>query len=213
MVSPASFMRASVPPAERRCTSPMRSPTRAPTSARDVAATAAVRSRGLMIITKHRNNRCSIPCQALVDFVKCRNRFPLSQAIPRLRLLALRAFSRRDSMKLSRLFQALGIAGLALALSTPARAAEDKPAPAAGGTTATFWGHAAWVITTPGGAIIAIDPWLDKPIAPKLDKPPKLDAIPLTHGHFDHPAGAADLAKKTGAKIGAALELTPPLGA
>src|SRR5258708_23690720 len=43
----------------RSCTSPMRSPTRAPTSARDVAATAAVRSRGLIITTKVRNNRCS----------------------------------------------------------------------------------------------------------------------------------------------------------
>jgi len=39
-------------------------------------------------------------------------------------------------MKLSRLFQALAIVGLALALSTSARAAEDKPAPAGGGTTA-----------------------------------------------------------------------------
>src|SRR5262245_18462868 len=32
-------------------------------------------------------------------------------------------------------------------------------APAA--TTATWWGHAAWIIQTPGGATIAIDPWLD----------------------------------------------------
>ena len=29
-------------------------------------------------------------------------------------------------------------------------------------TQATWWGHAAWIIETPGGARIAIDPWLDE---------------------------------------------------
>ena len=113
-------------------------------------------------------------------------------------------------MKVSRLFHALGIAGLALALAAPARAADEKPA--AAGTTATFWGQAAWIITTPGGATIAIDPWLDNPIAPKLEKPTKLDAILITHGHPDHVGNAVELAKKTGAKIIATLEMTQLLG-
>lgn len=115
-------------------------------------------------------------------------------------------------MKFFTLFHVLGIAGLALALTSPARAADDKAPAAAGGTTATFWGQAAWVITTPGGTTIAIDPWFDNPIAPKLEKPTKLDAILLTHGHFDHVAGAVELAKKTSAKIVATLELTQLLG-
>jgi L-ascorbate metabolism protein UlaG (beta-lactamase superfamily) len=93
-------------------------------------------------------------------------------------------------------------------------AADAKPAVAvAAGTTATFWGQAAWIITTPGGATIAIDPWLDNPIAPKLEKPVALDAILVTHGHPDHVGNTADLAKKTGAKVIATLELTTLIGA
>jgi L-ascorbate metabolism protein UlaG (beta-lactamase superfamily) len=120
-------------------------------------------------------------------------------------------------MKFARLSLALAVAMSAMALTPVARAADEKPAPAAappaaGGTSATFWGQAAWIITTPGGATIAIDPWLDNPIAPKLEKPKAIDAILLTHGHFDHVGGAAELAKKTGAKVIATLELVQQLG-
>ena len=60
----------------------------------------------------------------------------------------------------------------------------------------TWWGHAAFEVRTPGGAVILIDPWLKNPKAPKDAVPPaSVDAILVTHGHMDHVGEAADLAK------------------
>jgi L-ascorbate metabolism protein UlaG (beta-lactamase superfamily) len=99
------------------------------------------------------------------------------------------------------------------AAAAPAAAPAAPAAPAAAtGTTATWWGHAAWVVNTPGGAAIAIDPWFDNPKAPKAEQPKTLDAILITHGHFDHVGNVVDLAKKTGAKVVCTLELATLLG-
>jgi L-ascorbate metabolism protein UlaG (beta-lactamase superfamily) len=51
---------------------------------------------------------------------------------------------------------------------------------------------------TPGGKHIMVDPFLEQnpKCPPKLKRPNALDAIFVTHGHFDHIADAVPLAKR-----------------
>lgn len=76
------------------------------------------------------------------------------------------------------------------------------PAAAQTGKVEVLWlGQAATRITTPGGKVIVIDPWLKtNPKTPAeykdLDALGKVDLVLVTHGHFDHLADAAELAKK-----------------
>lgn len=83
-------------------------------------------------------------------------------------------------------------------------------------TKLKWFGHAAFSITTPGGKILLIDPWLTNPSNPegKDGKDPltavtKVDYILLTHGHRDHVGEAVAIAKRTGA----ALVCNPELAA
>lgn len=71
-------------------------------------------------------------------------------------------------------------------------------AAAEGTTVAIKWlGHAAFKITTSNGFVILIDPWLGNPKAPAdAANLEKVDAIFISHGHFDHVGDAVELAKK-----------------
>ena len=69
------------------------------------------------------------------------------------------------------------------------------------GITEVLWlGQAATRITTPGGKVIMIDPWLTtNPKTPaafkSIESIGKVDLILVTHAHFDHFADAPALAK------------------
>lgn len=75
------------------------------------------------------------------------------------------------------------------------------------GKTEVLWlGQAAFKITTPGGKVIVIDPWLKtNPKTPAAFKDyaalGKVDIVLVTHAHFDHVADAPDLAKANKAPL------------
>jgi L-ascorbate metabolism protein UlaG (beta-lactamase superfamily) len=100
---------------------------------------------------------------------------------------------------------------LLLALLLPASVASAQPAAKkAGGTEITWYGHAAFVIRTPGGTVLAVDPWLSNPRTPDKEaaaKLEKVDYVLVTHGHFDHVGDAVALAKRTGAKLVTSFDL------
>jgi L-ascorbate metabolism protein UlaG (beta-lactamase superfamily) len=80
-------------------------------------------------------------------------------------------------------------------------------AAAQAGKTEVWWlGQAATRITTPGGKVIVIDPWITtNPKTPaeykNLDALGKVDLILVTHGHGDHSADAPALAKKNNVPV------------
>ena len=75
------------------------------------------------------------------------------------------------------------------------------------GKTEVLWlGQAAFRITTPGGKVIVIDPWLrTNPKTPPqfkaLESVGKVDLVLVTHAHFDHFADAPDLVKLNNAPM------------
>ena len=55
------------------------------------------------------------------------------------------------------------------------------------GVTITWLGHGTFLLTTPEGKTILIDPWLEhNPSCPEAFYDISCDAMLLTHGHFDH---------------------------
>lgn len=85
------------------------------------------------------------------------------------------------------------------------------------GKAELLWlGQSAFRLTTPGGKVIVIDPWLrTNPKTPEeyktLDKLGKVDLILVTHGHFDHIADAPALALMHKARVYAPGDLNQTL--
>src|SRR5436190_1211861 len=87
-----------------------------------------------------------------------------------------------------------GVVVMAMLALVPARAQTGK-------AEIQWLGQAATKITTPGGKVIVIDPWLTtNPKTPaqykNLDALGKVDLILVTHAHGDHLGDAPELAKK-----------------
>jgi L-ascorbate metabolism protein UlaG (beta-lactamase superfamily) len=74
----------------------------------------------------------------------------------------------------------------------------------------TWLGHATFIITTPGGKRIVIDPWLEgNPMCPADHKRiDQADVILLTHGHSDHSSDVVNVARSTGAPVVGVFEIS-----
>ena len=82
-------------------------------------------------------------------------------------------------------------------------------------TKITWYGHATFLYETPGGKRFMIDPWLGgTPACPDhLKQVDNLDAMLITHGHFDHISDAVDVAKSANPKsVVSILEIGTWLG-
>ncbi len=77
------------------------------------------------------------------------------------------------------------------------------------GTSVTWLGHSFVHVQTQVGTSILIDPFMEQnPSFPKgYTMPEKVDLILITHGHFDHIADAAPLAKKYNSMVVAIFEV------
>jgi L-ascorbate metabolism protein UlaG (beta-lactamase superfamily) len=74
----------------------------------------------------------------------------------------------------------------------------------------TWLGHSTFVLQTPGGTRIVIDPWLTgNPACPEGSRDVgAVDLVLVTHGHWDHTADVVPVAQATGAQVIAAYELS-----
>jgi L-ascorbate metabolism protein UlaG (beta-lactamase superfamily) len=75
------------------------------------------------------------------------------------------------------------------------------------GIEITWLGHGTFLIVS-GPTRLLIDPWVEhNPACPdELKDTGPLDAILITHGHFDHISDAVDIARSTGAQVVAMKE-------
>ncbi len=79
-------------------------------------------------------------------------------------------------------------------------------------TKITWLGHNTWTLDT-GAHKIVIDPFLnDSPSAPVKADDIEADFVLVSHGHFDHVADAASIAKRTGAVVVSNFEICEWIG-
>jgi L-ascorbate metabolism protein UlaG (beta-lactamase superfamily) len=72
----------------------------------------------------------------------------------------------------------------------------------------TWLGHATFEIEFESGEVLVLDPWIDgNPAYPGSYKIGRVDAIALSHGHFDHVNDVLPLAKEFEPKIAAIFEV------
>ena len=73
----------------------------------------------------------------------------------------------------------------------------------------TWFGHSTFLVRTPGGVRVLFDPWLaGNPSCPEaMKKPPTVDLVLVSHGHFDHMEDLVAVARESGAPVVAAFEL------
>ena len=78
----------------------------------------------------------------------------------------------------------------------------------------SWFGHSTFLLRTPGGKRILLDPWLrENPSCPEaLKKPPKADVILVSHGHADHMGDLVLCARESGATVVGIFELCDWLG-
>ena len=78
----------------------------------------------------------------------------------------------------------------------------------------TWLGHSTFVLRTPGGKRLLLDPWLtNNPSCPEeLKRTPAVDVILASHGHFDHIEDLVRVARDTGAPVVGIFELCDWLG-
>ena len=73
----------------------------------------------------------------------------------------------------------------------------------------TWLGHSTFIVRTPGGKRLLFDPWLSSnPSCPEsMKKPPTVDLILASHGHFDHIEDLVACARESGAPVVGIFEL------
>jgi L-ascorbate metabolism protein UlaG (beta-lactamase superfamily) len=70
----------------------------------------------------------------------------------------------------------------------------------------TWLGHGTTEFRFASGEVLVFDPWLENPKYPKGHKFDRIDAIAVSHGHFDHIFSVVPLAKQFNAKVVAIFE-------